>query len=90
MSFGATVVIYFINTIGTEQTEVRREAAPDIPLRSLLIDVAKKFGISSEQIAISNIRGETLTKDDFNRPIKDIVRIYGDRLQVINRGDVGL
>ena len=89
MSFGATVVLYFINTMGVEQSEVRREAAPDIPLSSLLLDVAKKFGISSDQITVSSIRGETLTKDDFNKPIKDIKRIYGDRLQVVNRGDVG-
>jgi len=90
MAFGATVTLYFVNKMGEENVDVRREAGPDILFSELVFDVAKKFGIPSEWIIVSTHSGMTITKSDFNLPIKEIRRKYNsDRFTLSSQGDVG-
>ncbi|MHA1303063.1 MAG: hypothetical protein ACTSQE_14235 [Candidatus Heimdallarchaeaceae archaeon] len=81
--------LYFTTIVGTEHKQIPFETPGDIIFHELVVEVAKKFGIATEQIAISSEMGETLTVTDFNSPVEDIIRKYGTAFQVINRGVVG-
>ncbi len=81
--------LYFTTIVGTEHKQIPFESPGDIIFHELVVEVAKKFGLSTEQIAISSEMGETLTVTDFNSTIDEIIRKYGTAFQVINRGVVG-
>ncbi|MBD3190967.1 MAG: hypothetical protein GF308_10005 [Candidatus Heimdallarchaeota archaeon] len=86
---GKGVEIIFKATIGGRKNEVKRVAAPDILLQELIVDVAKKFNIVCDSVALATISGHVLTPDDFELSIRQIRRIYGDTLTIINRAVVG-
>ncbi|MHA1828513.1 MAG: hypothetical protein ACTSX6_07685 [Candidatus Heimdallarchaeaceae archaeon] len=81
--------LYFTNVVGTEHKQIPFETPGEIIFHELVTEIAKKFGISVEQIAISSEVGETLTASDFNLTVDAIIKEYGTAFQVINRGVVG-
>ena len=81
--------LYFSSVIGTEHKQMPFEVPGDIIFHELIAEVAKKFSIASEQIAISSELGETLTATDFTLSVGEIFEKYGPAFQVINRGVVG-
>ncbi|UJG44005.1 MAG: hypothetical protein K9W46_02200 [Candidatus Heimdallarchaeum endolithica] len=82
--------LYFTTIVGTEHKQIPFETPGSIIFHELIVEVSKKFGISTEQIAISSEMGETLTVSDFQSTVDEIIRKYGTAFQVINRGVVGL
>ncbi|MHA1204590.1 MAG: hypothetical protein K9W45_01750 [Candidatus Heimdallarchaeum aukensis] len=81
--------LYFTTIVGTEHKQIPFETPGSIVFHELIVEVSKKFGIATEQIAISSEMGETLTVSDFQSTVDEIIRKYGTAFQVINRGVVG-
>ncbi len=86
---GSLKRIYFTNVVGTEHKQIPFETPGEIIFHELVVEVAKKFSIATEQIAISSEMGNTLTITDFNSTVDEIISKYGTAFQVINRGIVG-
>ena len=82
-------VLYFTSVIGVEPKQMPFESSEDVLFHEVVNEIAKKFGIANEQIAITSQMGETLTASDLNSKVKVIVKKYGTAFQVINRGVVG-
>ena len=81
--------IYFTNVVGTEHKQIPFETPGEIIFHELIVEVAKKFSIATEQIAVSSEMGNTLTITDFNSTVDETISKYGTAFQVINRGIVG-
>ena len=81
--------LYFTTTVGTEHKQIPFETPGTIIFRDVVKEVAKKFGLSTEQVAISSEMGEGLTETDLNSPVDEIIRKYGTAFLVINKGVVG-
>ncbi len=81
--------LYFKTIVGQEHKQAPFEAPGDVIFRDLVVEVAQKFGIPNEQVAIANEMDETLTSTDLQLTIKEIVKLYGTGFEVINRGVVG-
>ncbi len=86
---GSLKRIYFTNVVGTEHKQIPFETPGEIIFHELVVEVAKKFSIATEQIAVSSEMGNTLTITDFNSTVDEIINKYGTAFQVINRGIVG-
>ena len=81
--------VYFTTVVGTEHKHIPFEIPGEIYFHELVVEVARKFGIGTEQIAVSSEMGEALTSSDFNETVNEIIRKYGTGFQIINRGIVG-
>ena len=89
IKMGSLKRLYFTNVVGTEHKQIPFETPGEIVFHELVVEIAKKFGIATEQIAISSEMGETLTATDFNSTVDEVINRYGTAFQVINRGIVG-
>ena len=89
IGMGNYIKLYFSTVIGAKHNRLPYESPNKIIFREVIVEIAKKLSIDSEQIAISSKFGDVLTKTDFNKTVEVIVEEYGDSFDVINRGVVG-
>ncbi len=81
--------IYFVNKFGSEKKQIPFPVAPNIKLMDIIPEISKKFGISSQNICVANMGGQVLTATDLLRPISELVNMFGNSFDIIDRGIVG-
>ncbi|MFW9990152.1 MAG: hypothetical protein ACFFC3_16030 [Candidatus Odinarchaeota archaeon] len=81
--------IYFVNKFGSEKKQIPFPVAPNIKLMDVIPEISKKFGISSQNICVANMGGQVLTATDLLRPISELVNMFGNSFDIIDRGIVG-
>lgn len=81
---------FFLNQFSIEKTEIRVEVSIEEIFSEILLEVAKKFGITTGQIVVANNLGESIPQNDWNKNASKIKKIYGERFYLFIRGDVGL
>ena len=77
MSSPGLTTIYFVNNFGTEKVQIPFPVAPNIKLIDIMPELAKKLGISSQNICIAKPGGgNILTNTELLEPIKNLVEVY--------------
>ncbi len=86
---GLINTIYFSTRIGEITNQVPFPVAPSLVFFEILPEIAAKFGVDSQNLAIATIGGNTLTPTDLNNTVEVVVKKYGNQFEIINRGVVG-
>ncbi len=81
--------IYFSTRIGEVTNQVPFPVAPSLVFLEILPEIAGKFGVDTQNLAIATIGGNTLTPTDLNTTVEAVVKKYGNQFEIINRGIVG-
>ena len=82
--------IYFSTRIGEIATLVPFPVSPSLQLAEIIPEVAHKFNIKEENLAITSVAGNILTPTDYMDTIEQIITRFGNQFELINRGVVGL
>src|SRR5271157_164428 len=83
--------IYFSTRIGEETGQVPFPVAPSLQFGEIIPEIAAKFGVDSQNLAIATAGGgNTLTPTDLLKTVEEVVRRYGNQFEIINRGIVGM
>ena len=82
--------IYFSTRIGEATSQVPFPVAPSLQFNEIIPEIAAKFGIDSQNLAIATAGGgNTLTPTDLLNSVENVVKRYGNQFEIINRGIVG-
>ena len=81
--------IYFSTRIGEVTNQVPFPVAPSLIFYEIIPEIAGKFGVDSQNLAIATIGGNTLTPTDMGKTVEEVVKKYGNQFEIINRGIVG-
>lgn len=81
--------IYFSARIGESTSMVPFPVSPQLQFFEIIPEVAAKFGVDEQNLAVATIGGATLTPTDMAGTVEQVTQQYGNQFEIINRGVVG-
>jgi len=82
-------VLYFTTRVGPDKEQIPFETPKSLQFLDVASEIAKKLGLNFEAMAICTPGGNTLTVNEFNESVEDIIKKYGTSFEIIDRGVVG-
>lgn len=82
-------ILNFTPTVGTYQEEIPFESPGSVKFQNVVQEIGKKLGLALEDIAICKAGGAAMVSSDYILTVDEIIRKYGAKFQIINRGVVG-
>ena len=80
-----SITIYFVNKLSTGTHQIPFVILPNQTMVDILPEIAKKFNMHMQNVAIACEGGKTLTIDDYNFPIRYLIEKYGKIFDIIDR-----